>query len=134
MTDSEADQLYQVRAATQQVSAAQLSPGSRPQLAVHNPLTNEIVWWDAQAAAIKTSRLDGTAVRVVRSLRGTVWSLWGTVWSLWGTVWSLRGAVWSLRCSVVLEGHSVVCVGHSVALWGTMWILGGTVWFLGKGV
>lgn len=70
LTDSLHSRLYQTSMVSPgSASAAQFQNGAGPALATFNPLTGETIWYDSQAAAIKSSFLNGSSVRVVKSVR-----------------------------------------------------------------
>ncbi|XP_076453808.1 low-density lipoprotein receptor-related protein 2-like isoform X2 [Babylonia areolata] len=68
--DTLSNQMYQVNGAGSQVSAVPTERGAKPELAVFNWATGDIIWYDSVAAAIKLSPLNGgSSGRVVRSLK-----------------------------------------------------------------
>ncbi|KAL8598850.1 hypothetical protein ACOMHN_015429 [Nucella lapillus] len=69
VTDSLSNQIYQIREDNKAVAAVPLQKGARPELVVFNWVTRDIIWYDSQAGAIKLSFLNGSSVRLVRSLR-----------------------------------------------------------------
>ena len=68
--DEVSHQLYQISSRDMHVSTAQLQEAARPDLAIFNSGTGEIIWFDSHAAAIKLSFLNGTSVRLVKSMHG----------------------------------------------------------------
>ena len=72
VTDKLGQQIYQISSTDRKVSAAQMQDAARPDLVIFNSATGEIIWLDSDAAAIKSSFLNGTSVRLVKSMQGKI--------------------------------------------------------------
>ena len=71
VTDKLSHQLYQISGPDHlHVSTTQIQEAAHPDLSVFNSGTGEIIWFDSYAAAIKLSSLNGTTIRLVKSLHG----------------------------------------------------------------